>query len=100
MSRRWIGMAVGAVAVGSALLAAAFAFRPEARSSTGVEALGLRGTAKVSRPLSATQVERLETHFLDVPAPATTGAATGPSRVPAIISQVNAINRLNERQAR
>ncbi|MCG3205423.1 MAG: hypothetical protein KCHDKBKB_02144 [Elusimicrobia bacterium] len=88
---------IGAVAIGMglALMVAILLWRQKSfLSQNKVEALGLRGTSKVSRPLTSTQVDRLETHFLDIQAP--------PQRdAPAMnqtVNQVDDINRLNARQ--
>jgi hypothetical protein len=67
-------------------------------SQTSVEAIGLRGRSKVSKSLSKTQIERLESHFLDIPAPSRPGRANGSVSYLETVNQVEAINRLNTRQ--
>lgn len=92
----WVSLSIVGV------LLAAFYLSAEKKSVVNrpsVEAIGLRGRSKVSKPLSKTQIERLQAHFLDIPAPARTGGAHGSASAFETINQVEAINRLNERQA-
>lgn len=93
--RTWIFAGIAT----TVLLAGVFLVQRRIASSKSiVEALGLRGTSKVSKPLSTIHQERLETHFLDIPAPTKGAPSAGPASVMNTINQVEAINKLNERQ--
>jgi type IV secretory pathway protease TraF len=100
MSRKQAIIGAG-ILILAVLAAAALWHRSSVLGSnvSDVEALGLHGTTKVSRPLSKTQAERLKTHFLDIPAP-NNSSTNGPAGYTDTINQVQAINRLNERQSK
>ncbi len=60
-------------------------------------AVGLRGTNRVSKPMSDRQRDRFETNFLATPAVARPASS---STLPSSVAQAQAINAFNQKQNR